>query len=252
MDGDLKRILYVEDEEDIRTIAVTVLETVGGFTLIPCASGAQAVAAAPTAHADLILLDVMMPGLDGPTTLKSLRNVAQTAETPVIFMTAKVQANEVAYFKSLGALDVIPKPFDPMTLSEQIGAIWRRRPKPGESEPAQPDSRKSPATDDALHALNMRYAADLPAKIAEIAGLWRKIVEGNDPAAVKALYRELHSLAGSGGTFGYSTLGNAAQAMEFALEPFIASETVPEAMRGPLSAMLDRLKRAAEAPDGSK
>jgi len=249
MGGDLKRILYVEDEEDIRTIAVTVLESVGGYTVIACASGAQAVAAAPTAQADLILLDVMMPGLDGPTTLKALRNVPQTEETPVIFMTAKVQANEIAHFKSLGALDVIPKPFDPMALSDQIGEIWGRRPKTVEPVPEQPISRKSLETNDALHALNMRYAADLPATIAEIDGLWTKVVGGNDPTAIKLLYRELHSLAGSGGTFGYSTLGNAAQAMEFALEPFVASETVPEAMRDPLASMLDRLKRAAEMPD---
>ena len=126
MAKELKRILYVEDEDSIRTIAITVLEAVGGFTVIACGSGQQAVEAAPGAAADLILLDVMMPGMDGPATLQALRALPQTAQTPVIFMTAKVQAGEIQQYKSLGALDVIAKPFDPMTLSEQISEIWQK------------------------------------------------------------------------------------------------------------------------------
>lgn len=121
---ELKRILYVEDDASIRTIAITVLEAVGGFSVIACSSGKQALAAAPTADADLILLDVMMPEMDGPATLKALREIPQTAQTPAIFMTAKVQTSEILHYKSLGAIDVIPKPFDPMTLSAQISEIW--------------------------------------------------------------------------------------------------------------------------------
>ena len=120
----LIRILYVEDEPDIRMVAQMALEAVGGFTVIACASGQEALSAAPTAAADLLLLDVMMPGMDGPTTLKALRAMPGTANTPVIFMTAKVQAAEVAMYRKLGALEVIPKPFDPMELSAQLQAIW--------------------------------------------------------------------------------------------------------------------------------
>ena len=126
MPRELKRILYVEDEPSIQTIAVTVLEAVGGFTVIACSSGKQALEAAPGANADLILLDVMMPEMDGPATLEALRNIPQTAPTPVIFMTAKVQASEIAHYKSLGAIDVIAKPFDPMTLSAQITELWQQ------------------------------------------------------------------------------------------------------------------------------
>jgi len=120
----LTRILYVEDEPDIRMVAQMALQAVGGFTVIACASGQEALDAAPGAGADLLLLDVMMPGMDGPTTLKGLRQLPATADTPVIFMTAKVQAAEVAVYKGLGALEVIPKPFDPMELSTQIQRIW--------------------------------------------------------------------------------------------------------------------------------
>ncbi|MHB1248847.1 MAG: response regulator [Polaromonas sp.] len=120
----LCRILYVEDEPDIRMVARMALEAVGGFTVIACVSGQEALDAAPQARADLLLLDVMMPGMDGPGTLKALREIPATAHTPVIFMTAKVQAAEVALYKGLGALEVIPKPFDPMELSAQIQRIW--------------------------------------------------------------------------------------------------------------------------------
>ena len=126
MAKELTRILYIEDEDSIRTIALTVLEALGGFTVVACASGMQALEAAPDAAADLILLDVMMPGMDGPATLKALRALPQTAQTPAIFMTAKVQASEIQQYKSLGAIDVIAKPFDPMTLSAQISEIWRK------------------------------------------------------------------------------------------------------------------------------
>jgi len=129
MKKDLSRILYVEDEADIRAVAKMALEAVGGFEVIACASGAEALAAAPSANADLLLLDVMMPGMDGPATLKALRDTFATEKTPVIFMTAKVQPAEIAQFKALGAIDVIPKPFDPMQVSEEIRRIWNARPR---------------------------------------------------------------------------------------------------------------------------
>ena len=74
--------------------------------------------------ADLILLDVMMPGMDGPETLRELRRVPETSNTPVIFMTAKVQSSEIQKYKDMGAVEVIAKPFDPMTLSDQIKSVW--------------------------------------------------------------------------------------------------------------------------------
>ncbi len=93
------------------------LEAIGGFDVETCGSGAEALALAPALGVDLILLDVMMPGMDGLTVFHSLRELPETERTPVIFMTAKVQAQEMARYRALGALDVIPKPFDPMTLA---------------------------------------------------------------------------------------------------------------------------------------
>lgn len=120
----LSKILYVEDEPDIQAIAKLALETIGGFNLEVCSSGVEAIEKGPQFHPDLILMDVMMPGLDGPSTLLELRKNDDLNNTPVVFMTAKVQPQEIAEFKELGAVEVIAKPFDPMTLSEQINSIW--------------------------------------------------------------------------------------------------------------------------------
>jgi two-component system OmpR family response regulator len=120
----LARILIIEDEPDIQAIAKMALEMVGGFTVQVTNSGNEALELLATDQPDLILLDVMMPGLDGPGTLKALRQRPSCASIPVIFMTAKAQPHEIAYLKQLGALDVIVKPFDPMTLSSTIRSIW--------------------------------------------------------------------------------------------------------------------------------
>lgn len=122
----LKRILYVEDEPDIQTVARLALETLGGFTVEICSSGNEALSRAPDFQPQLILLDVMMPSMDGPSTLKMLRRLPQFASTPVVFMTAKVQPSEIAHYLQLGAVGVIPKPFDPMILSNQMQDIWER------------------------------------------------------------------------------------------------------------------------------
>ncbi|HCA26207.1 MAG TPA: hypothetical protein DEP05_00890 [Betaproteobacteria bacterium] len=122
----LKKILYVEDEPDIQSVARLALEAVGGFVLEVCSSGQEALDKGPAFAPQLVLMDVMMPGMDGPTALQEMRKLPQLQPVPVIFMTAKVQPNEVAEYKALGAIDVIPKPFDPMSLSATVNAIWAR------------------------------------------------------------------------------------------------------------------------------
>jgi DNA-binding response OmpR family regulator len=123
----LQRILYVEDEPDIQAVARLALEMVGQFTVKICASGEDALREAEAFAPDMILLDVMMPGIDGPATLRRLREETSLGGVPVAFMTAKVQPTEISHYKSLGALDVIAKPFDPMTLATRVRAIWEAR-----------------------------------------------------------------------------------------------------------------------------
>ena len=122
----LKRILYAEDEPLIQAVAKLALEKVGGFEVLICNSGAEALEKVAAFAPDLILLDVVMPGLDGPATLQRLRQDPATAAIPVVFLTANAQPGEVAQYKSLGAMDVVAKPFNPMTLAAQIRAIWNK------------------------------------------------------------------------------------------------------------------------------
>ena len=120
------RVLYVEDEPDIQEIARMALETLGGFELRVCSSGAEALQVAAGFAPDIVLLDVMMPGMDGIETLNGLRGLPELDAVPMVFMTAKVQPREETALRGAGVVDVIPKPFDPLTLADEVRAIWTR------------------------------------------------------------------------------------------------------------------------------
>jgi CheY-like chemotaxis protein len=120
----LNRILLVEDDPDIQVVVSLTLSRTGGFTVEVCSSAAEALDVAPTFAPDLILLDVMMPEMDGPAALGALRRIPKTAGTPVVFMTAKIQPQEIERYRALGSVGVIPKPFDPATLADTVRKIW--------------------------------------------------------------------------------------------------------------------------------
>lgn len=120
----LHRIVHVDDDESIRAIVKIALERVGKFELLSCASGAQAIADIPAFAPDMILLDVMMPELDGASTLKLLKEKTDLQDVAVIFITAKVQATEIETYKKMGACNVIIKPFDATSLSDQLRLYW--------------------------------------------------------------------------------------------------------------------------------
>ncbi len=120
----LKKILHVEDEDDIRLLTKIVLESIGGFEVESCASGQAALEIVREFAPDLLILDVMMPEMDGPMTLEALRTLPENAVTPVIFMTAKAQYQEVQRLLELGAIDIITKPYDPQKLSAEIQTKW--------------------------------------------------------------------------------------------------------------------------------
>jgi two-component system, OmpR family, response regulator len=126
MSKPLEKILYAEDEPDIQEVASLALETVGGFNIKICGTGKEAVDIASDFKPDLLLFDVMMPTMDGPTAFEEIRKIPGMESIPVIFMTAKVQPQEIANYKALGALDVIPKPFDPMSLADAVRTCWEK------------------------------------------------------------------------------------------------------------------------------
>src|SRR6201986_1369285 len=117
------RILIIDDEADIREVTALSLETMAGWQVILAPSGAQGIRHASLEQPDAILLDVMMPDIDGPTTFQILKQNANTAHIPVLLLTAKVQGQDRRKLDELGAAAILSKPFDPLTLADQISEI---------------------------------------------------------------------------------------------------------------------------------
>lgn len=124
MKRNLKTVLYVDDEPDIREVAEMALTLVPDLAVHLSESGEQALATLPALKPDLVLLDVMMPGMDGPTTLARMRTQPGLRDIPVVFITAKALPHEIQRFRELGAVGVISKPFDALRLGSQILEIW--------------------------------------------------------------------------------------------------------------------------------
>lgn len=124
MKRNLKTVLYVDDEPDIREVAEMALTLVPDLAVHLSESGEQALATLPALKPDLVLLDVMMPGVDGPTTLARMRTQPGLRDIPVVFITAKALPHEIQRFRELGAVGVISKPFDALRLGSQILEIW--------------------------------------------------------------------------------------------------------------------------------
>ena len=118
-----KRVLIVDDEADIREVAALSLEMIAGWDVRTASSGAEGIALALAEVPDAILLDVMMPDMDGPTTYERLRANTATSGIPVVLLTAKVQAADRRRFIELGVAGVLAKPFDPMTLADEVVGV---------------------------------------------------------------------------------------------------------------------------------
>jgi two-component system, OmpR family, response regulator len=197
----LRRILLVEDDPDIQEVTTLLLSDIGSFEVRAYGSAAEALETAEAFDPDLILLDVMMPGLDGQGAFAAFHQLPATAETPVIFMTGRVQPREIMEYRQLGCLGVIPKPFDPDTLADTIQGMWDRHQKARLNEERRED----------LAAPRTLYAADLPAtlrSIEEAAACLRN--DGWDSQVAASLYEMAHRLAGSAAIYGFPAVSEAA------------------------------------------
>lgn len=116
----MPHILIIDDEEDIREVAALTLEAMAGWQISTASSGAEGIEKARSLKPDAILLDVMMPGMDGPTTFREMQKQKELAKIPVILLTAKVQGVDQRRFADLGVTTVLFKPFDPMSLADQM------------------------------------------------------------------------------------------------------------------------------------
>lgn len=242
MSRSLRNILYVEDEPDIQLVVKLALEAMAGMHVIGCNSGAEALARGADTDIDLILLDVMMPEMDGPTTLNYLRKIPKLAHTPVVFMTAKAHPDEVAHFKSLGALDVIAKPFDPMTLGSTLQSIWMRF-------LAEVQPLRTPAITSERNALSIsaeeRFAArmalltaqfqrELPNRFDTLLQQWQALKKAPSLDALNALHGSAHNFAGVGTTFGYDDLTTRARELDRLLRNLLAQPSPALGAENPL------------------
>ena len=220
------RVLHVDDEPDIREVVELSLSLDPDLTVRSCGSGGDALAAAAAWSPDLILLDVMMPMMDGPTTLTHLRQSPKTADIPVVFMTARAQPRELEHFVSLGAEGVIAKPFDPMTLAaavrNYVGGLA-----------AGIAARRASFLERARE-----NAKTLGAQLAALA----------DPAAATAaldrIGRVAHSIAGGGAIFGFVAMSRVAADLEIAINARLEGMAPDADIGRKVSALIIRIEEA--------
>lgn len=219
--ANLQRILLVDDEADLRMVAKLALESLGGFKLELCESGEQALEKAPVFAPDLILLDVSLPGMDGPETLHTMRRQPQLADIPVVFMTAMAQPERVQEYKAAGALDVIAKPFEVLRLPNMLKEMWARHQAARRSE-APPGDAIAPDVQDQLNELRRSYVKNLPDRLSLIETVWQECCrQGQNSKKLAEMCMLIHQLSGSGATFDIPALSSSARALETLLRQLI-------------------------------
>lgn len=212
LNHDLHSVLYVDDDPDICTVVEATLCAIGDLAVRTADSGERAIDLASEEQPDLILMDVMMPGLDGPSTLKLMRDRGPLADIPVIFLTAKVMPTEVSEFLSLGAIGVIGKPFDPTKLCGDIQALWGRT--------GGRTGRRGAARDVARTRTEATRNEEVAAQVTTLTGAFlermqrdvrrlRRLLERlatGDRSTPQELERLAHTIHGSGAMFGFPAI----------------------------------------------
>jgi CheY-like chemotaxis protein len=221
------RILHVDDEPDIREIVGMSLGLNADFEVRACACGADAVTTAAEWSPFLILLDVMMPGMDGPTTLTHLRKEPRTADIPVLFMTARAQALEVQQLIALGAQGVISKPFDPMTLACLV---------------------RSHLQAIRLDALRTVFVQRAKGDAALLASCRSSLGQDASLAVVSQIRKIAHGLAGAAGLFGFEQISSDAAALEEAVVARLAGDDTPKELTQALDRLTSRIEGEWDAP----
>lgn len=216
-------VVFCDDEPDIREIIDMSLGLDSLFVVRSCATGSEAVRTAVDWRPDLILLDVMMPGMDGPTTLARLREDSRTALIPIVFMTARTQTRECERFKALGARGVIAKPFDPMTLGAKVRSFV----------PAE--AALSPAREEFLLRLNGDAIA-----LTECRACLAPAVRESTLLRVKHI---VHALIGASGIYGFAGISCEAMAVADAVDRDLAGNVAPMEVEHALDRLLARIAR---------
>ncbi|MEM7393148.1 MAG: response regulator [Verrucomicrobiota bacterium] len=226
--SDLNYIVLVEDEKDMQMMAKMALVDVGKFKLDIFSSGNEAVEELPKLDPlpDLILLDFRMPGLDGVQTFAALEENMETVGIPIIFVTSNVKPHEIQTYYEIGAIGVIPKPFDPMSLAEMVRSIWW-------------NMRGAAREENNMDELKGWYQETLPSRITALEDHLRQYKTGANPDSQECVLRQIaHLLRGSGATYGFPEISRAASALEDVDSSGVEEKT---------AALVDTLKKFAVA-----
>jgi two-component system, OmpR family, response regulator len=222
-------VLFVDDDPDVCEVVQATLSLIAGLQVYTAGSGEQAIDLAYELRPDLVLMDVVMPGLDGPSTLKRMRELAPISEIPVIFLSAKVLPATVAHFLELGAIGVIGKPFDPLKLSDELLSQWKR------ADAAREVKRTRAAHSQVQEKVSSLTANFLQRTRDDVVHL-RSIVEGarqGNQSLLKEVHRVAHSIRGAGTMFGFPEVSAAAEMIERLAGEVMASSTVAGTTRAP-------------------
>jgi two-component system, OmpR family, response regulator len=233
---DLRSVLYVDDDPDICTVVEATLSTIGELDVRSASSGEIAIDLACEQRPDLILMDVMMPGLDGPSTLRRMRCCAAIADVPVIFLTAKVMPTEISQLLTHGAIGVLGKPFDPTRLCGDMIALWERTGRTG--APSRAPIARSIETVE-ISSLTSGFLARTARDVARLRQLLKRLQAG-DRSALREIERVAHTIHGSAAMFGFLAVSERGGAIE----------DLAEAMMSPTSERFDaQLQRVSDHTD---
>ena len=223
----LKHILYVEDDEDIRELVRISLEQTTDYKIDLCASGQEAIDISEKISPQLVILDVMMPNIDGPAVLRHYQTLSKYQKTPFVFMTAKIRDSEIKQYQAMGISGIISKPFDPIQLGQMIEDIWHKfHTELAEKKPAPLDN------------LNKKYTEKLKMIKQDLLQFAIALSEETfDEKDMEALRFLINNLAGSGESFGYKDISTEATLISKEIND-VAITSMDEYSQSRLSALL--------------
>jgi two-component system OmpR family response regulator len=221
-----KSVLYVDDDADICSVVRATLHLVPDLAIQTADSGERAIDRAYEFRPELVLMDVMMPGLDGPSTFERMQQSVLLANIPVIFVTAKVLPIEVAQLLQLGAIGVIVKPFDPLTLYEELCGLWANKAAAHQSTAASTEPVHIRAQVDALTINFLRRARDDGINLANMIGR----AQTGDRSVCKEIERVAHSLQGAGAMFGFPNVSTMGGMIARTAEGLVASHAAHDSL----------------------
>jgi len=206
----IRSVLFVDDDPDVCEVVQATLCLIAGLQVYTAGSGEQAIDLAYELRPDLVLMDVVMPGLDGPSTLERMRERAPISEIPVIFLSAKMHPATAAHFLELGAIGVIGKPFDPLKLCDEVLSLWKHA-------GATRGVKRTHAAHSQVQAKVSSLTASFLQRTRDDVVRLRSIVESaghGNQSLLKEVHRVAHSIRGAGTMFGFPEVSAAAEKIE--------------------------------------